>query len=499
MSTSRDALLAVVESGAVAVRMYRPGGLGDCFLLAFPPADAPRFMLIDCGVFFATGGGADRMRAIVADVAEVTGGRLDLLVATHEHWDHLSGFQFAEEQFLDFEVEEVWVAWTEDNTHPLARALRDKRHRLAAALQAAVAEMARQDDPAAGQVADVLGFDLGLDADGGGDRGLGLLGVGGTAGQMDFVCSAFGTPRYLTPGGRAIEWAASGVRFYVLGPPEDRELITRSDPSASDSEVYERAAAPDEASAFAVAALHAAEDVAMDDEERRMMDQSRPFDDRYRLTPDAAEAMEFFQRRYGFGDERQDGHGPPWRRIGADWLSAAGQLALQLNNDTNNTSLALAVELAASGRVLLFPADAQVGNWLSWQDHVWTVDDGGGGDGGGGERQVVADDLLSRTVLYKVGHHGSHNATLREHGLEKMTHPELVAMIPVDEEQAGEKGWAMPFEALEKRLRERTKGRVLRADRGLPQRPENVPEADWRAFEERTAADDLWVQYAVPL
>src|SRR5262245_18909388 len=53
------------ESG-VTVRMYRTG-LGDCFLLCFPlkgpkgpGAEArPAFVLIDCGVFKGTKGGAD--------------------------------------------------------------------------------------------------------------------------------------------------------------------------------------------------------------------------------------------------------------------------------------------------------------------------------------------------------------------------------------------------------------------------------------------------------
>jgi hypothetical protein len=40
--------------------------------------------------------------------------------------------------------------------------------------------------------------------------------------------------------------------------------------------------------------------------------------------------------------------------------------------------------------------------------------------------------LFANTVLYKIGHHGSHNATLREKGLEMMNHPELVAMFPVE-------------------------------------------------------------------
>ena len=41
------------------------------------------------------------------------------------------------------------------------------------------------------------------------------------------------------------------------------------------------------------------------------------------------------------------------------------------------------------------------------------------------------DDLLARAVFYKVGHHGSHNATLLQ-AFEKMNHPDLTALIPVD-------------------------------------------------------------------
>ena len=61
----------------------------------------------------------------------------------------------------------------------------------------------------------------------------------------------------------------------------------------------------------------------------------------------------------------------------------------------------LAIELVASGKVLLFAADAQTGNWLSWSAVKFK-------DG------AKLDDLLKRTVFYKVGHHASHNATLPE-------------------------------------------------------------------------------------
>ena len=68
--------------------------------------------------------------------------------------------------------------------------------------------------------------------------------------------------------------------------------------------------------------------------------------------------------------------GRSWRRVDDDWLGYAGQLALQLDSDTNNTSLVLAFELSGGGDVLLFPGDAQVGNWLSWESLEWQIPEG---------------------------------------------------------------------------------------------------------------------------
>ena len=122
------------------------------------------------------------------------------------------------------------------------------------------------------------------------------------------------------------------------------------------------------------------------------------------------EATAAFLQRHYFGLSSDIGEqAQSWRRIDEDWLGSAAQFALNLDSATNNTSLVLAIELSPGGEVLLFPADAQVGNWLSWQKVQWSLD---------GNKTVTATDLLKRTVFYKVGHHGSHNATLREHGLE---------------------------------------------------------------------------------
>ena len=69
-------------------------------------------------------------------------------------------------------------------------------------------------------------------------------------------------------------------------------------------------------------------------------------------------------------------------------------------------------------------------------------------------------------MLYKVGHNGSHNATLRQRGLERMTHRELAALVPVDRRMAALRRWRMPHPPLYQRLQKLTQGRVVLADAG---------------------------------
>ena len=49
-------------------------------------------MLIDCGVILGTQGVNDRLSEVIADIAADTGGRVDVLVITHEHYDHVAAF-----------------------------------------------------------------------------------------------------------------------------------------------------------------------------------------------------------------------------------------------------------------------------------------------------------------------------------------------------------------------------------------------------------------------
>jgi hypothetical protein len=285
----------------------------------------------------------------------------------------------------------------------------------------------------------------------------------------------------------------------VLGPPENAKQIRKSDPTKAGKEVYEKGFALDlESAIFHAAEAELGADAAGTSggdggEDPELRELSFPFD-RVRQKSEAVARTEPWFRKHYFGaakGEEANAALPPreqmdWRRIDDDWAEAASQLALQLDSDTNNTSLVLAIELVDTGQVLLFPGDAQVGNWLSWESLKW-----GERELGTGVEERTAHDLLRRTVFYKVGHHASHNATLRAKGLELMEQPDLVAMIPVDEAIAHrpkgslKNGWDMPFPPLLERLQARTRGRIIRADQDVP---EVVPpgsglsQKEWDAF-----------------
>jgi hypothetical protein len=156
-----------------------------------------------------------------------------------------------------------------------------------------------------------------------------------------------------------------------------------------------------------------------------------------------------------------------WRRIDHDWLGVSADLAIQLDDRTNNSSLVFAFEFLDTKRIMLFVGDAQVGNWLSWQNVSWANDD------------TTIPDLLARTIFYKVGHHGSRNATLKQHGLELMTSPDLSAFIPTNEKDALKVKWGeMPFKTILEDLEKRTSQRVIRADDPWIGQPASKPKFD---------------------
>src|SRR5262249_27303936 len=103
----------------VRIRMYRQG-LGDCFLYTFYTGPKPVNMLVDCGTLGNSATNVD-LRTVVADIVRETGNHLDLLIATHEHKDHVSGFGSQEDTFKQMTVDHSWAAWTEDPHDVLAK------------------------------------------------------------------------------------------------------------------------------------------------------------------------------------------------------------------------------------------------------------------------------------------------------------------------------------------------------------------------------------------
>jgi len=96
-----------MADAGIRVRSYNVG-FGDCFLVTFPDGDATRNMMIDFGN--APGQPNTDYPAIMQNVHEETGGRLDVVVMTHEHLDHMEGFYAQKSMFNEFEVDWVWMS-----------------------------------------------------------------------------------------------------------------------------------------------------------------------------------------------------------------------------------------------------------------------------------------------------------------------------------------------------------------------------------------------------
>ncbi|HEY5139482.1 MAG TPA: hypothetical protein VIJ25_09245 [Methylococcales bacterium] len=113
--------------------------------------------------------------------------------------------------------------------------------------------------------------------------------------------------------------------------------------------------------------------------------------------------------------------------------------------------------------------------------------------------------MLARTTFYKVGHHGSHNATLKAKGLELMINDALVAMIPVDHAMAEKKHWGrIPLPELVDRIKEKTHGRMLMMDDDVKTaadlaklKPDNVNVGDWKEFADRVQVTDLYYEIVI--
>jgi beta-lactamase superfamily II metal-dependent hydrolase len=98
------------RSKGIEVRMYNVG-FGDSFLLRIPTSGGERRVLVDCG-FHSQGKGQFSDAELVKRIkVDLDGQPLDVVIATHRHQDHISGFG---ETLLwkDVAVNEVWLPFT---------------------------------------------------------------------------------------------------------------------------------------------------------------------------------------------------------------------------------------------------------------------------------------------------------------------------------------------------------------------------------------------------
>ena len=119
---------AAAKKPRVRVRTYRHG-LGDCHLVTFRrPNGSPFHLLIDFGVVNRTKAPEKVMTPVARDIARESGGMLDLVIATHQHTDHLSGFKQAGAELAPakLSMKRLWLAWTEDPGNDLGKQIQDE-------------------------------------------------------------------------------------------------------------------------------------------------------------------------------------------------------------------------------------------------------------------------------------------------------------------------------------------------------------------------------------
>lgn len=351
---------------SVRVRMYNVG-FGDAFLVNLEHDDGTWRMLIDCGVHNGGSSGhkmADVVDRIISDIT-VDGKppHVDVVVASHRHRDHVSGFERAEWDAVT--VGEVWMPFTENPRDRLGRSIKEEQARKAARLRLHLQRLAAAGVSEAKRALHITENEF------------------SNAAAMQRLHSGFaGSPRrrfFPNSKQERKRFRVAGlddVTVHMLGPFRDRAVIGAMDPPADQE--------------WLQLAPNVENEIGVD---------GRLFAQPFVQTP--AKIQRENPQLYIDDAERA----ALASEVGLDALAVAASLA----KATNNTSLVFVLDVL--GTKLLFPGDAQWGLW----DAILADPD--------------VEELLAQIRLYKVGHHGSHNASHKRLVQEIMSE-DTVSLMP---------------------------------------------------------------------
>ena len=304
----------------IRIRMYRIG-FGDCFLLSLPAEngkgeDLYSHILIDCGVHAQ--GDIGTMEKVVNNIAEVTNRKLEIIIATHAHRDHIYGFGRFADVFTKFKVGEVWLPWTWDENNEEALKLQ-KKH-------AALTDKLIQHFQALGASADPDALNA-------------VVNVTGNQHAIELLKSGFGNDkvkvRYLKAGDtlKPGDISIPSLLARVLGPPQSKDFLAQMNPPSGQS--YLRAGPNG-----TIELVHAIQ----------------PFGHRWKADPSAAASSTYLHLSAEEEKQLQDLSG-----------SSINDLAFALDQARNNESLVIL--FIFHNKYLLFAGDAQYGNWRWWLEN----------------------------------------------------------------------------------------------------------------------------------
>lgn len=416
----------------VIVRMYNVG-FGDSFLLFFPAPDGrTRKVLIDCGVHMASTnkkalGMKEAVAQIIADATDPDGvPRLDVVIATHRHRDHVHAFEKPE--WEEVEVKEVWMPWTEHPTNPKAKEIRDSQSKAASRVKKAAEKKFQMSVTAAerkeAEKAMILASNNLVNK-----KAMAMLHAGFSSQKT------FGKRRYLPEraGGESFESPAlPGVTVHAIGPSHDPKVISSME---NDSEFYHLMMTHFDSSEMKTQPFRSEWRIP-----RRQFNANAKYK-HLALSENEIKAVSEFNSVDAFG------------------------AAAKVEGAVNGTSLMLMFEIGSA--FLLFPGDAQWGTWeAAMENEKWAA-------------------LLEKTTFYKIGHHGSHNATPVKF-VEEILHKGIWALACTGPTAA----WTdiIPRPKLMKKLREKSK-KVVRSDKA------DVPDPTTRDF--KREEDNLYVEVEV--